>query len=35
MRTFVRSTVQDKSRDGVEKMLRSSKRSLESLIPNP
>jgi len=29
MRTFVRSTVQNKSRDGVEKMLRSSKRSLE------
>jgi hypothetical protein len=29
MRTFVRSTVQDKSRNGIEKMLRSSKRSLE------
>jgi len=29
MRTFVRSTVQGKSRDGIEKMLRSSKRSIE------
>lgn len=29
LRRFVRSTVQDKSRDGVEKMLRSSKRSIE------
>jgi hypothetical protein len=28
-RTFVRSAVQDKSRNGIEKMLRSSKRSLE------
>lgn len=31
MRTFVRSTVQDKSRDGIEKMLLSSKRSVEAL----
>jgi hypothetical protein len=34
MRALVRSRVQDKSREGVEKMLRSSKRSLESRIPN-
>lgn len=32
MRTFVRSAVQDKSRTGIEKMLRSSKRSLEGQI---
>jgi hypothetical protein len=32
-RAIVRSIVQDKSRDGVEKMLRSSKRAVESLIP--
>lgn len=35
MRAVVRSIVQDKTRDGVEKMLRGSKRALESLIPYP
>ncbi len=34
-RAIVRSIVQDKSRDGVEKMLRSSKHAIESPIPNP
>jgi hypothetical protein len=34
-RAIVRSIVQDKSRDGVEKVLRSSKRAVESLIRDP
>lgn len=34
-RAVVRSVVQDKTREGVEKMLRGSKRALESRIPDP